>query len=101
MEGLNKYEELMGKKGEIMLESVGIDYSKYKKGVLAFDYEYMMRDIGYSISDVMKIQEETGVGNTPLLELKNLTALARKVSKTGKAARIFIKDEAVQPFRKL
>lgn len=80
-----------------MLKSVGVDYKKYETGRLSFDYEGMMRDTGYSLSDVMKIQQETGVGNTPLLELKNITALARKVSKTGKAARIFIKDESCNP----
>ena len=94
---MNKYEELMGKKGEIMLKSVGIDYSKYETGKLSFDYERMLRDTGYSLSDVMKIQSEVGVGNTPLIELKNLTTLARKVSKTGKAARIFVKDESCNP----
>lgn len=80
-----------------MLKSVGIDYSQYETGKLSFDYEKMMRSPGYSISDVMKIQEGVGVGNTPLLELKNITTLARKVSKTGKAARIFIKDESCNP----
>ncbi|MDW7678647.1 MAG: 2-amino-4-oxopentanoate thiolase subunit OrtB, partial [Bacillota bacterium] len=39
----------------------------------------------------------TGVGNTPLLEMHNLTALARKYAKRGKGARIFIKDEASNP----
>lgn len=94
---LSKYEDMMSRKNEIMLKSIGVDYKKYEKGKLSFDYEKMMRDEGYSIADVMKIQEETGVGNTPLLELKNITELARKVSKTGKAARIFIKDESANP----
>lgn len=94
---MNKYEEMMARKKEIMIKSVGVDYDKYEKGKLSFDYEKMMREVGYSLSDVMKIQEETGVGNTPLLEMRNLTALARKVSKTGKAARIFVKDESCNP----
>lgn len=94
---MNKYEALLNRKNEIMLKSVGIDYKKYETGKLSFDYEAMMRDTGYSISDIMKLQKETNVGNTPLIELKNLTALARKVSKTGKAARIFIKDESCNP----
>ena len=94
---MNKYEALMARKNEIMIKSVGIDFSKYETGVISFDYEGMMRDIGYSLSDIMKIQEEVGVGNTPLLELKNITNLARKVSKTGKAARIFVKDESCNP----
>jgi cysteine synthase len=97
VEKLNKYDELMKRKNEIMLKSVGVDFSKYERSTIAFDYEGMMRDIGYSLSDIMKIQDETGVGNTPLLELRNITALARKVSKTGKAARIFIKDEGANP----
>lgn len=94
---LTKYEEMMARKGEIMLKSVGVDYSKYERGKLSFDYEKMMREEGYTLQDVMKIQEEVGVGNTPLLELRNITELARKVSKTGKAARIFIKDESANP----
>ncbi|MFD3156438.1 2-amino-4-oxopentanoate thiolase subunit OrtB [Haloimpatiens sp. FM7330] len=94
---MNKYEELMSRKNEIMLKSVGMDYSKYEKGSISFDYEKMMRDTGYSLNDVMNIQSETGVGNTPLLELRNLTELARRVSKTGKAARILVKDESANP----
>lgn len=94
---MNKYEEVMSRKNQIMIKSVGMDFDKYEKGSIAFDYEVMMRDIGYSLSDIMKIQREVGVGNTPLLELRNITALARKVSKTGKAARIFVKDESCNP----
>lgn len=94
---MNKYEELISRKNEIMLKSVGINFDKYENGRLSFDYEGLMRDIGYSFEEVRKIQTEVGVGNTPLLELKNITALARKVSKTGKAARIFVKDESCNP----
>ena len=94
---MNKYEEVMSRKNEIMIKSVGMDFEKYESGNIAFDYEGMMRDIGYSLEEIKNIQEEVGVGNTPLLELKNITALARKVSKTGKAARIFVKDESCNP----
>ncbi len=94
---MNKYDELMSRKSEIMLKSVGIDYSKYETGKLSFDYNSMMKDVGYGIKDVIEIQTEARVGNTPLLELKNITELARKVSKTGQAARIFIKDESCNP----
>ena len=94
---MNKYEEVMSRKNEIMIKSVGVDFEKYARGTIAFDYEEMMKDIGYSFEEVKHIQEEVGVGNTPLLELKNITALARKVSKTGKSARIFIKDESCNP----
>lgn len=80
-----------------MIKSVGINFSKYETGKLSFDYERMMRDTGYSLSDVMRIQREMGVSRTSLLELKNLTKLARSVSKTGKAARIIVKDESSNP----
>ncbi len=43
------------------------------------------------------LQQQTGVGNTPLLELPNVTELARAVSKSGRGARIFVKDEAANP----
>lgn len=94
---MNKYEEVMARKNQIMINSVGMDFKKYEKGSIAFDYEAMMKDIGYSFEDIKRIQEQTGVGNTPLLELKNITSLARAVSKTGRAARIFIKDESCNP----
>ena len=41
--------------------------------------------------------KETGVGQTPLVELKNLTELVRSISPHGKGGRIFIKDEAANP----
>lgn len=94
---MSKYNELMARKNEIMLKSVGIDFNKYENGKLSFDYEELMRDVGYCLQEVREIQTEVGVGNTPLLELKNVTKLARKVSKTGKAARIFVKDESCNP----
>ena len=94
---MNKYEELMERKNEIILKSIGIDYSKYETGKLSFDYEGLMKDVGYCLEEVKEIQNEVGVGNTPLLELKNITKLARKVSKTGHAARIFVKDESCNP----
>ncbi|MGH4137443.1 2-amino-4-oxopentanoate thiolase subunit OrtB [Clostridium sp.] len=94
---MNKYEELMQHKNEIILKSIGIDYSKYETGKLSFDYEGLMKDVGYCLDEVKEIQNDVGVGNTPLLELKNITKLARKISKTGHAARIFVKDESCNP----
>jgi len=93
----NDYASVMGRKAEIMLKSVGIDYSKFESGSIAFDYEKMMRETGYSLTEMQEIQYSVNVGNTPILELKNLTALARKVAPKGKGARIFIKDEACNP----
>ncbi|MBU3143900.1 PLP-dependent lyase/thiolase [Clostridium sp. CF012] len=87
----------MERKNEIILKSIGIDYSKYETGKLSFDYEGLMKDVGYCLDEVKEIQNEVGVGNTPLIELKNITKLARKTSKTGHAARIFVKDESCNP----
>jgi cysteine synthase len=94
---VGKYEELMERKNEIILKSIGIDYSKYETGKLSFDYEGLMKDVGYCLEEVREIQKDVGVGNTPLIELKNLTKLARTISSTGRAARIFVKDESCNP----
>ncbi|MCT4621477.1 MAG: 2-amino-4-oxopentanoate thiolase subunit OrtB [Marinisporobacter sp.] len=91
------YQGVMDRKNEIMKKAIGIDYSTFESGQIRFDYEEMMRETGYTLDEMQKIQGDTGVGNTPLLELKNLTALARKVSPEGKGARIFVKDEASNP----
>jgi len=57
----------------------------------------MMEDAGYNLEQVRDLQLETGVGNTPLVELKNINALVKKLSPNGKGARIFIKDEEKNP----
>lgn len=93
----NDYNSVMARKAEIMLKSVGIDYSKFESGSIAFDYERMMRETGYSLEEIQKIQYSVGVGNTPVLELKNITELARRCAPAGKGARIFMKDEASNP----
>ncbi|MCK9443041.1 MAG: 2-amino-4-oxopentanoate thiolase subunit OrtB [Tissierellaceae bacterium] len=91
------YDAVMARRGEIMKEAVGIDYEIFESGSIAFDYERMMEETGYTLEEIEEIQGRTGVGNTPLLELKNLTKLARKFAPEGKGARIFIKDEASNP----
>lgn len=93
----NDYASVMARKPEIMLKSVGIDFSKFESGSIAFDYEKMMRETGYTLEEMQNIQYSVNVGNTPILELKNLTALARACAPEGKGARIFIKDEACNP----
>lgn len=95
-----RYEALMSQRAAIMKQSVGLDYSQYETGVLAFDYEKLLADTGYDVNKACNIQSETAVGNTPLIELKNITALVRAVAnrgKGGKGARIFVKDEAANP----
>lgn len=56
-----------------------------------------MERVGYSLEEIRDIQSGCGVGNTPLIELKNITSLARHYASAGKGARIFIKDEAANP----
>lgn len=93
----NDYASVMGRKAEIMLKAVGIDYSKFESGSIAFDYEKMMQETGYTLQEMQDIQYGVNVGNTPVLELKNITALARACAPKGKGARIFIKDEEMNP----
>lgn len=93
----NSYDAVLSRRTEIMKKAVGIDYNIFESGSLAFDFERMMRETGYSLQEIENIQEETGVGNTPLLELKNITKLSRLYAQPGKGARIFIKDEASNP----
>ncbi|HHU03442.1 MAG TPA: PLP-dependent lyase/thiolase, partial [Fastidiosipila sp.] len=88
------YEAVMARKNEIMQSSVGLDYSVYESGGVAFDYDRLMDDVALTLDEVLEIQLEMGVGNTPLRELKNVSALARKLAPEGKGARIMVKDEA-------
>ena len=53
-----------------------------------------MKSTGYTLDEIARIQSEHAVGNTPLIELRNLSALSRKYAKPGYGARIFAKDEA-------
>ena len=91
------YDSVMARKNEVMNAALSIDYSQFESGSMAFDYEKMMRETGYSLEEMQDIQYSVNVGNTPILELKNLTALARSCAPEGKGARIFIKDEASNP----
>jgi len=91
------YEAVMNRQTEIIRKSIGVDYDKFEIEGIAFDYQKMMKEAGYTIAEVQKIQRETAVGNTPLVELKNINALVRKHSDRGKGARIFIKDEQTNP----
>lgn len=91
------YSLVMSRKKESMKNSMGLNYQQFDISPIAFDYEGLMNSGGYSVSEVQKIQLETGVGNTPLVELKNITELARSISAPGKGARIFVKDEKACP----
>ena len=88
------YDSVMGRSNEIMKEALGLDYTPFESGSVAFDYEALMKATNYTIEEINRIQSRTGVGSTPLLELRNITAFARKYAKPGYGARIFVKDEA-------
>ncbi len=88
------YTAVMARKNEIMKASMGMDYQDFIQSPIAFDYERMMRETGFSHDDIVRIQAETKVGNTPLFELRNLTHAVRRTAPAGKGARIFLKDEA-------
>jgi len=66
------YEAIMNRQTEIIRKSIGVDYDKFEIEGIAFDYQKMMKEAGYTIAEVQKIQRETAVGNTPLVELKNI-----------------------------
>ncbi len=91
------YRQLMARKGAIVRSAIGLDYADYELGVLAFDYERLLADTGYDIERVRAVQRRTAVGDTPLVELHNITELMRSLSAPGKGARIFVKDEAANP----
>ncbi len=88
------YAAVMARKNEIMKASLGIDYEEFIQSPIAFDYDRMMRETGFSLEDIVRIQSETKVGNTPLYELRRLTEAVRRISPPGKGARILLKDEA-------
>ncbi len=88
------YAAVMARKNEIMKASLGIDFDDYIQSPIAFDYERMMSETGYSHEEIARIQRQTKVGNTPLFELTNLTNAVRKISEPGKGAVIMVKDEA-------
>lgn len=91
------YDAVMARRSEIMRKALGVDYQEFLRGKIVFDYEGMMQKAAYPLEKVREIQREVGVGDTPLLELKNVTELVRMTSKPGFGARILVKDEASNP----
>jgi cysteine synthase len=88
------YQDFMKEKDRIMRASLKLDYGSYELSNIAFNYEKLIEDQGYTLMDVIQIQKNNSVGSTPLLELKRITDYARKYAKPGFGARIFLKDEA-------
>ncbi len=93
----NDYDSVMARKNEILQPALGIDYEKFERSPITFDYEMLMAEPGYALSEIQRIQRSTGVGDTPLVELKNITQLVRRAALPGRGARIFIKDERNNP----
>ena len=88
------YQSVMGRSNEIQKEALGLDYTDFEITPISFDYDALMKSTGYTLDEIERIQSLHGVGNTPLLELRNITKLARKYAKPGYGARIFVKDES-------
>ena len=88
------YQSVMDQKKDIMKNALRLDYEQFEYPGIGFDYEKMMASSGYTLEDVMRIQRDNNVGQTPMIELKRLSAYARKFAKPGHGARIFLKDES-------
>ena len=82
------YQSVMGRSNEIQKEALGLDYSDFETSPISFDYDALMKSTGYTLDEIERIQGLHGVGNTPLLELRNITKLARKYAKPGYGARM-------------
>ncbi len=93
----NSYSAVMARRNQIMKSAVGLDYSQFESGGIGFDYEGMMAATGLSMPQVTEVMRSFNVGDTPLLELRNITALARRYAPEGFGARILVKDEACNP----
>lgn len=88
------YQAVMARSTQILRNASGLDYDDFRRGRLCFDYESLMAATGYSLEEVAAVQSRCKVGGTPLLELSNLTRLARSLAPAGMGARILVKDEA-------
>lgn len=89
------YQAILSRQNEIIYNATKVNYEDFELEGIGFDYERMMEEAaGFSMEEMHKIQKDHGVGDTPLIELKNLTKLARHYAPEGKGARIFVKDEA-------
>ncbi|WP_114964634.1 2-amino-4-oxopentanoate thiolase subunit OrtB [Alkalilacustris brevis] len=91
------YESVMARRNETMLSALGLDYAPFLQHPVTFDYEALMAQVAYSLDAVREIQACAGVGDTALIELRQINRLVRKLAPKGRGARIFVKDEAANP----
>ncbi|QQS24656.1 MAG: PLP-dependent lyase/thiolase [Actinomycetota bacterium] len=94
---MNTYSRVMERRAGIVQRAVGIDYTLYETGALAFDYERLLADTGFDLDAARQVQIATGVGGTPFVELHRLTEVVRRIAAPGMGARLFVKDEAANP----
>ena len=66
------YSAVMSRKNEIMKEALGIDYTVFESGSIAFDYERMMKESGYSLEEIIENAENDIKGLDELYKNSNL-----------------------------
>ena len=93
--------ETVGRNKEILFKSVNLNYDDFKNERLAWDYEKLMSSVGYSLDEIRDIQKEVYVGNTPLLELKNMTPPYPQNFSAGERRQNFPERRGKQPHWKL
>ena len=52
------YNSVMARSGDIMKNSLCLDYSCFESGSIAFDYEKLMASAGYTLEEIMEMQKE-------------------------------------------
>ena len=50
------YDSVMARKNDVMNKALSIDYTAFESGSMAFDYERMMRETGYTLEEMQEIQ---------------------------------------------
>ena len=93
----NSYASVMERRGAILQNAMGIDYAALERPGRAFDYEALMELVALDLDAIRQVQRDSGVGETPLVDLPNVTELVRRIAPAGKGARILVKDEAANP----
>ena len=51
------YQAVTGRMAQIIEKAMGVDYSRYEREGIVFDYEALMNDTGYSLEDHIRIQQ--------------------------------------------
>ncbi|MDH6197765.1 threonine dehydratase [Mycobacterium frederiksbergense] len=78
----------------VIERATGVDYSRFEGDGVGFDYAELMASPPFSWEEVRRIQQAHKVGDTPLLELPQLTKMVRHMARPGFGAQLLLKDEA-------